>query len=68
MAEPEINACDVAQPAPEREANVYRHLRDSLVRVHCSAKRGHKCCGRITIDREHITLNCPLCGDARQLI
>lgn len=64
----EINTCEVAAAAPENEAAVYRSMRDTLIRAHCAAKRDHACCGRITIDRAHITFNCPLCGDARQLL
>lgn len=68
MSHPEIDHCLMPEPAPSREAEIYTKLRDRLVRAHCEAKREHACCGKITIDRAHITFNCPLCGDARQLI
>lgn len=62
------NCCTMPEPAPPDEAMIYRHMRDILIRAHCSAKRAHQCCGKITIDRNHITFNCPLCGDVRQTI
>jgi predicted RNA-binding Zn-ribbon protein involved in translation (DUF1610 family) len=55
-------------PAKPAEQEIYRGIRDRLIKAHCEAKRAHNCCGKITIDREHITFNCPLCGDARQII
>lgn len=61
------NCCLMPSPAPRREADIYRSLRDTLIRSHCSAKRDHKCCG-ITITRTDITMNCRLCGDSRQII
>lgn len=63
-----VNICDIPAPAPRDEATIYRSLRDTLIRTHCEAKRDHLCCGKITIDREHVTFNCPLCGDVRQII
>jgi hypothetical protein len=64
----EINSCTMPTPAKRSESKIYRSLRDTLIRAHCEAKRAHNCCGKITIDRDHITFNCPLCGDARQII
>jgi predicted RNA-binding Zn-ribbon protein involved in translation (DUF1610 family) len=64
----EINSCTMPTPCKPKEAEIYRGIRDMLIRTHCEAKRAHKCCGKITIDRDHITFNCPLCGDARQTL
>lgn len=65
---PEINSCDLPDKCGPVESEVYRKFRDIAIKAHCAAKRGHQCCGAITIDREHITMNCPLCGDARQIL
>jgi predicted RNA-binding Zn-ribbon protein involved in translation (DUF1610 family) len=44
-------------------------MRDTLVSAHCADKRpAHMCAGLITIARDHITFQCPRCGDARQII
>lgn len=65
----EINCCHVPTPAKRSDAEIYESLRGRLIKAHCAAGRGsHHCCGRITIDRTSITLQCPLCGDARNLI
>lgn len=51
---------------PASEATIYEKLRARIVNAHCAAGRGaHQCCGRITLDRQHVTLSCRLCGDAR---
>jgi len=62
------NQCLIPTPLPPNESEIYSRIRDLLIKTHCDAKRRHQCCGRITIDREHITFNCPLCGDARNII
>lgn len=65
----EANCCDMPKPASRSESEIYRHLRDLLVRAHCADKRpSHKCAGLITIDRATITFQCPRCGDARKTI
>ena len=65
----EANCCDMPSPAPRVEAEIYRSLREGIVRAHCADKRpAHKCAGTITIDRETITFQCPRCGDARQTL
>ena len=52
--------------APDSETAIYERLRERIVSAHCAADRGaHQCCGKITLDRQHITLSCRLCGDAR---
>lgn len=65
---PEINTCEMPTSAPRRDAEIYARIRDRLIKAHCEAGRDHKCCGKITIDRAHISFNCPLCGDARQIL
>lgn len=57
------NLCLVPRPMPVREAERYRKLRA----LHCDRKReSHDCSGRMIIDRNGVTLTCPLCGDARK--
>jgi predicted RNA-binding Zn-ribbon protein involved in translation (DUF1610 family) len=66
---PEINSCHIATPATRTDSDIYRSIRDRIIKAHCADKReAHKCAGKITIDREHITFQCPRCGDARNLI
>lgn len=62
------NCCEMPRPARQREAKLYRSIRDVMIRSHCEAARGHQCCGAITITRDTITLNCKLCGDLRRTI
>ncbi len=65
----DINACEMPKPAPRKEADIYRGIRDTLVNAHCANDRKeHPCCGVITITVKHITMKCKLCGDSRQLI
>lgn len=69
MTRPPINICKMPTPARMREAEIYASLRDTIVRAHCADKRpAHRCAGKITITRTDITLQCPRCGDARQII
>ena len=56
-----------AVPAPiaTEDATLYRLLRES----HCDRRApAHGCAGTVTIDRAGVTLQCPLCGDARGLM
>lgn len=63
------NYCHMPEPAPRDEAEIYRHMRDLLIRAHCGDSRPtHRCAGEITIARDHITFQCPRCGDLRQTI
>jgi hypothetical protein len=40
-----------------------------MIRARCDRKRAaHQCCGGVTITRNAITLQCPLCGDLRQVL
>lgn len=53
-----------AMPAPIAAADVpmYRLLRE----LHCDRNAAaHQCAGKVTIDRDGVTVQCPLCGDAR---
>lgn len=55
-------ACKVPETLRAKEADLYRRLRTH----HCGS--GHAsgdCHGRLTIDRNGITLACHVCGDAR---
>ena len=64
-----VNSCDMPEPAPAREAELYCQIRDWFLRVHCADKRpAHRCAGSITIERQTITMQCPRCGDARQIL
>jgi hypothetical protein len=58
--------CFVPKPAPEREAEIYRRV----LQVHCDRRGepGHQCRGAVTIRQNSITLQCPLCGDARKVL
>jgi hypothetical protein len=63
------NCCHMPKPAPKKEAEVYRKFRDLIVRTHCADDRpAHRCAGTISIDRATVTMNCPRCGDCRQII
>jgi hypothetical protein len=62
-------ACHMPEPAPRSETEIYRSLRDRMVRSHCDRKaEAHKCAGAITITLTDITLNCRLCGDLRRTL
>lgn len=69
MAKPVIKTCLVPEPVENaKERKLYRSIRDTLVRGHCADKRpSHKCLGRVTITRDAIVLQCPRCGDAKNL-
>jgi hypothetical protein len=68
MTAPRPTICLMPTPAERDEAEVYRRFRDLLIKAHCAAKGKHKCCGVITIAEAHVTFNCRLCGDLRQVI
>lgn len=62
-------ACLMPEKAPPKEAQIYRGMRDVIIKAHCADKRpSHKCCGRITIEAKTITFQCPRCGDSRLII
>lgn len=60
--------CEVPMPAPRIEAEIYRGIRDTLVRAHCAKKGQHECQGSVTLCARAITMRCKLCGDSRQTI
>lgn len=56
--------CALPTHCPPAEVGLYQKIRQ----LHCEDRRpGHQCQGRVTIDRNGITLSCPRCGDARSL-
>lgn len=58
----DVTCCRIPQPMPADEAAGYQGLREA----HCeNGRAGHDCSGRLIIDRNGVTLACPLCGDAR---
>lgn len=68
MSKPTINSCNMPKPMPRNDAIIWQRLCGTLLKAHCDDKRpADRCAGRISIDRKGITLNCPRCGDARQL-
>lgn len=57
-----VTNCNMPHDVPADEASLYARLRS----LHCAQQQeSHDCSGRLTIDRNGITLSCPLCGDAR---
>lgn len=51
---------------PKRLDALHTELYQKVRHLHCDKDReSHECQGRVTIDRNGITLSCPLCGDAR---
>ena len=57
-----INACLMPTPIVGKEAEIYKRLRT----ICDKNRKSHDCSGRLIIDRNGITLACPLCGDARK--
>lgn len=56
--------CRVPEPMIAGMAIVCHRLRQ----VHCAKKKtSHECSGRLIIDRNGMTLSCPLCGDERSV-
>lgn len=54
---------------PKRDSELYEGIRSTIILAHCAAGRSeHLCCGRITIDRTEMLLQCPLCGDVKMQI
>jgi hypothetical protein len=59
-----IKCCRIPNKLDPDETRIYDRIREG----HCAQKEAaHECSGRITIDRNGITLSCPLCGDSRGL-
>lgn len=57
--------CHVPARMDADESAAYRELH----RIFCARKDepDHACSGRVTIDRNGVTVQCPLCGDARRV-
>jgi len=56
--------CRMPEPMDAGVAKVCEGLR----KIHCAeGKSSHDCSGRLIIDRNGLTLACPLCGDERQV-
>lgn len=56
--------CLLPDDIDPREVALYQLLR----RLHCDRKAAsHDCHGRVSLDRNGITLQCPLCGDCRRV-
>jgi len=59
----EVNHCEIGNVATEAEAKLYQRFH----KMHCEKKSAdHQCSGRITVSRNNVTLQCPLCGDSRK--
>lgn len=53
---------------PHRMEPLMADVLTKLRGMHCSRKRpSHDCSGRIVVDRNGMTLTCPLCGDERSV-
>jgi hypothetical protein len=56
--------CRMPEPMNPKLADVLQKLR----LMHCAEdKPSHECSGRLLIDRNGMTLQCPLCGDERSV-
>jgi len=59
-----MKLCGMPEAMSVGEQRLYEKIRV----VHCErAQVSHECLGRMTIDRRGVTLQCPLCGDARNI-
>lgn len=58
------HGCRMPSVMEARVEKVLVRLRE----IHCAGKMGsHECSGRLIVDRNGMTLSCPLCGDAREV-
>jgi hypothetical protein len=56
--------CLMPEAMPEKVAAIYQKIRG----MHCDRKSAsHECSGRVILDRNGVTLQCPLCGDHRSI-
>lgn len=56
--------CVMPTHIPAEQAEAYQAVHE----FHCADNRpGHRCAGKVMIDRLGITLSCPRCGDHRSL-
>ncbi len=62
--------CKMPEPVENpKEAQLYRMIRDRIVKMHCADKRpSHRCAGTVSIDRTSIVLDCPRCGSHKALL
>jgi len=66
--EPHLKCCKVPRRVLGDEARIYKLLLNSHCEHPGKDNGGHECCGKITITRKAILLQCPKCGDAKGLI
>lgn len=53
---------------PEPMKPLIEKVCHTMRKAHCAAsKPSHECSGRLIVDRNGMTLACPLCGDERQV-
>jgi hypothetical protein len=56
--------CRMPAQMPALDAELYEKIRT----LHCDRKlESHECSGRVVLDRNGMTLSCPLCGDHRSV-
>lgn len=56
--------CHVPGRLSQKESELFRTIHGA----HCARRHeSHECSGSLTINRGGVTLNCPLCGDARNV-
>ena len=55
--------CSVPRKMGEKESKLFRLLHEQ----HCASDGAHICMRRITVDVNGVTMQCPLCGDARKV-
>lgn len=56
--------CSIPAVMDPIEAKLYERMRT----IHCDRKaESHGCHGRVTLDRNGMTLQCPICGDNRTI-
>lgn len=59
-----LRGCKMPSAMDPIEAQLYERVRT----IHCDRKAAsHDCRGRVTLDRNGMTLQCPLCGDNRTI-
>jgi hypothetical protein len=61
---PHLKCCKTPKIIEGKEVELY----ETLLHAHCEhpdKDNGHECCGRVTITRKTLVLNCAKCGDAK---
>ena len=62
MPKRHTNCCLMPRAIEKKESDMWRKLHG----LKCErARKSHNCRGKITIDATSVTLQCPVCGDAR---